>query len=256
MKQELKQGTTTTTLPTTTTTAATTIIAASTRPKAKGIVIPYQVQAPTPTVSSQQSSHVKDNSKAKMVELEPVKKMSKKDQIMLDEELALKLQAEEEEEERLAREKDQQVKEANISWDNVVNTFVDMDTKLVEESSKKAKAEESSSKREGDELKPEVAKKQKMDKDKETTKLQKLMKVVPDEEGVAINVIPLATKTSCIVDLKIRRKEKQGYYQITRADGSYYCWCSRVNAAERLQLLEEFMLSEDKDHLYDKDCYL
>ncbi|GKB13910.1 hypothetical protein Tco_0847833 [Tanacetum coccineum] len=48
---------------------------------------------------------------------EPVK-MKKKDQISLDEELAFKLQAEEKEEERLAREKAQQIKEANIvSWD-------------------------------------------------------------------------------------------------------------------------------------------
>ncbi|GJW48558.1 hypothetical protein Tco_0080204 [Tanacetum coccineum] len=55
-----------------------------------------------------------------MVEPEPVKKLSKKDQLMLDEELAFKLQAEEEEEERLAREKTQHIKEANIvSWDNV-----------------------------------------------------------------------------------------------------------------------------------------
>ncbi|GJY31582.1 putative ribonuclease H-like domain-containing protein [Tanacetum coccineum] len=83
--------------------------------KAKGIVFEDQVRTPTPIVSSQQSSHVKDKGKAKMVEPEPVKKMSKKDQIMLDEELSLKLQAEEEEEERLAREKAQQVNEANIS---------------------------------------------------------------------------------------------------------------------------------------------
>ncbi|GJW94891.1 hypothetical protein Tco_0174563 [Tanacetum coccineum] len=46
------------------------------------------------------------------------------------------------------------------------------------------------------------------------------MDVVPDEEGVAINAIPLATKPSCIVDFMIHRKEKQGYYQITKADGS------------------------------------
>ncbi|GKE95243.1 hypothetical protein Tco_1580098 [Tanacetum coccineum] len=90
---------------TTTTTAATTVTVASTRPKAKGIVIQEKVQAPTPIVSSQQSSQVKDKGKAKMVELEPVKKISKTDQIMLDEELGLKLQAEEEKEERLAREK-------------------------------------------------------------------------------------------------------------------------------------------------------
>ncbi|GJW84769.1 hypothetical protein Tco_0157914 [Tanacetum coccineum] len=51
-----------------------------------------------------------DKGKAIMVE-EPVKKFSKKDQIRLDEELAFKLQAEEEEEERLAREKD----EANVA---------------------------------------------------------------------------------------------------------------------------------------------
>ncbi|GKE13259.1 hypothetical protein Tco_1416810 [Tanacetum coccineum] len=59
-----------------------------------------------------------------MVEPEPMKKLSKKDQMMIDEELAFKLQPEEEqeeeEEERLAREKDQQLEEANIvSWDNV-----------------------------------------------------------------------------------------------------------------------------------------
>nr|GEW02665.1 hypothetical protein [Tanacetum cinerariifolium] len=43
---------------------------------------------------------VKDKGKGKMVKPEPVKKLSKKDQLMLDEELALKLQAEEEEEEK------------------------------------------------------------------------------------------------------------------------------------------------------------
>ncbi|GJX43911.1 hypothetical protein Tco_0260587 [Tanacetum coccineum] len=95
--QELEQGTITTT------TAATTITAASTRLKAKGLVIHEQEQAPTPTVSSQQPSqlNVQDKGKGKMVEPEPVKKLSKKDQLMLDEELAFKLQAEEEEEDGL-----------------------------------------------------------------------------------------------------------------------------------------------------------
>ncbi|GJS30151.1 ribonuclease H-like domain, reverse transcriptase, RNA-dependent DNA polymerase [Tanacetum coccineum] len=73
-------------------------------------------QAPTPTVSSQQPSqlNVQDKGKGKMVEPEPVKKLSKKDLLMLDEELTFKLQAEEEEEERLSREKSQQIEEANI----------------------------------------------------------------------------------------------------------------------------------------------
>ncbi|GJV99377.1 hypothetical protein Tco_1554629 [Tanacetum coccineum] len=67
-----------------------------------------------------------------MVEQEPVKKMSKKDLLRLDEELAFKLQAEEEEEERLAREKAQQVEEANIAWDDVQLKLklLSIDTKL------------------------------------------------------------------------------------------------------------------------------
>ncbi|GJZ82496.1 hypothetical protein Tco_0647669 [Tanacetum coccineum] len=118
--QEPEKGITTT--PTLiTTTVATTIIADSTRSKAKGIVFHEQEQAPTPTISSQQPSQfkVQDKGKGKMVEPEPVKKMSKKDLLRLDEELAFKLQAEEEEEERIDREKAQQVEEANIAWDDV-----------------------------------------------------------------------------------------------------------------------------------------
>ncbi|GKA61909.1 ribonuclease H-like domain-containing protein [Tanacetum coccineum] len=53
-----------------------------------------------------------------MVELEPVKKMSKKDLLRLDEELSFKLQTKKEEEERLAREKAQQIEKANIAWDD------------------------------------------------------------------------------------------------------------------------------------------
>ncbi|GKB25730.1 hypothetical protein Tco_0865131 [Tanacetum coccineum] len=72
---------------------------ASTRPKAKGIVFHDQekkTSAFTPIVSSLQSSQlpqIKDKGKGKMVESEnPFKK---KDQVALDEELALRLQAKE-----------------------------------------------------------------------------------------------------------------------------------------------------------------
>ncbi|GJU09514.1 ribonuclease H-like domain-containing protein [Tanacetum coccineum] len=99
--------------------AATTIIAASTRPRAKGIVFHEEEQATTPIVSSQQPSQVQEKGKGKMVEEELVEKMSKKELLRLDEEHAFKLQAEEEEEERLAREKAQHIKEANIAWDDV-----------------------------------------------------------------------------------------------------------------------------------------
>ncbi|GJV05728.1 hypothetical protein Tco_1343384 [Tanacetum coccineum] len=80
----------------------------STRPKAKGLVIHEEEQATTPTVSSQQPSQVKAHNKGKAIMVEEPVKMKKKDQISLDEELAFKLQAkEEEEEERLAKEKSQ-----------------------------------------------------------------------------------------------------------------------------------------------------
>ncbi|GJS82327.1 hypothetical protein Tco_0748868 [Tanacetum coccineum] len=66
-----------------------------------------------------------------MVVPEPVNKMSKKELIMLDEELAFKLQADKEEEERLAREKAQQIEEANIAWDDV-QAKIDADYQLAQ----------------------------------------------------------------------------------------------------------------------------
>nr|GFC87316.1 hypothetical protein [Tanacetum cinerariifolium] len=53
--------------------------------------------------------------KGKMVEPEPVKKLLKKYQLMLDEEIAFKIQVGEEEEERIAREKSQQIEEVGTS---------------------------------------------------------------------------------------------------------------------------------------------
>nr|GEY05094.1 hypothetical protein [Tanacetum cinerariifolium] len=98
----------------------TTITATSSRLKAKWFVIHEQEQAPTTTVSLQQPSQVKDKGKGKMVEPKHVKKLSKKDQLMLDKELAFKLQAKKEEEEgRIARENAQQIEEVNIAWDDV-----------------------------------------------------------------------------------------------------------------------------------------
>ncbi|GJU46633.1 hypothetical protein Tco_1203899 [Tanacetum coccineum] len=89
-----------------------------------------------------------------------------------------------------------------------VNTFVDYRTELVEESSKKAETEleenlkkakaevmEGSSKRAGEELEQE------------------------NEEEVAIDGVPLATKPPTIVDWKIHKEGKKSYYKIIRADG-------------------------------------
>ncbi|GKB15996.1 uncharacterized mitochondrial protein-like protein [Tanacetum coccineum] len=81
-----------------TTTAATTITAVSTRPRAKGLVIHEQEQAPTLTVSSQQPSQLNVQDKY-----------------------------------RLASEKDQQIEEANIvSWDNV-QAMIDADYQMAQQ---------------------------------------------------------------------------------------------------------------------------
>nr|GEW01831.1 hypothetical protein [Tanacetum cinerariifolium] len=82
------------------------------KPKAKGIVMQEPSERPTPTQidSSQQSSKAKDKGKAKMIE--PEKPLKGKDQIMIDEEvsrnLEAQMQAKLEEEERLARQKEEE----------------------------------------------------------------------------------------------------------------------------------------------------
>nr|GEU91719.1 hypothetical protein [Tanacetum cinerariifolium] len=83
-----------------------------------------------------------------------------------------------------------------------VNTFVDYRTDLDEESSKKVEKEvtEGSFKRARTEIEQESARKQKIDDDKDTTELQQLVKIIPDEEGVAIDTIPLAVKPPSIVN--------------------------------------------------------
>nr|GEU28611.1 retrovirus-related Pol polyprotein from transposon TNT 1-94 [Tanacetum cinerariifolium] len=102
--------------------------------EAKGIMIqdPSETPTPTPIDSSQQSSKAKDKGKAKMIE--PKKPLKRKKQIMIDEEIAINLkshmQAELEEEETLARQKE---KEDNIalieSWDNT-QAMMDADCEL------------------------------------------------------------------------------------------------------------------------------
>ncbi|GJT04483.1 hypothetical protein Tco_0838945 [Tanacetum coccineum] len=93
----------------------------SVKPKVKRDVI----EEPSVPVSAASAStkvsavKVQNKGKGKMIEHEPVKPKKKDVQIMLDEEVAKKLQAEFDEEERLAKEKD----EANVAlteeWDDI-----------------------------------------------------------------------------------------------------------------------------------------
>ncbi|GJV81909.1 hypothetical protein Tco_1517779 [Tanacetum coccineum] len=92
----------------------------TTKPNVKGIV--FQEPSTTTTITTISSQQSLDKSKGIMIK-EPVKPMKKKVQIMLDEEAALKLQGEFDEEERLAKEKAKKEKEANIAlikeWDDI-----------------------------------------------------------------------------------------------------------------------------------------
>ncbi|GKE68164.1 hypothetical protein Tco_1526236, partial [Tanacetum coccineum] len=64
----------------------------------------------------------------------------------------------------------------------------------------------------------EITKKQKVEDDKEIAEIKKLMEIIPDEEEVAIDDIPLAVKFPSIVDWKIHKEGRKSYYQIIRAD--------------------------------------
>nr|GEX37484.1 putative ribonuclease H-like domain-containing protein [Tanacetum cinerariifolium] len=105
--------------------------------KAKGIVF-HELEESTTTTSAIPKPKLQDKGKAKMIE-EPVK-LKKKDQIMLDEEVSLKLQAklhaEFNKEQRIARDKAQkEEEEAKIvlieSWDDV-QAKINADYHLVE----------------------------------------------------------------------------------------------------------------------------
>ncbi|GJR34140.1 hypothetical protein Tco_1209824 [Tanacetum coccineum] len=191
----------------------------------KGIVFQEPGKSTTTTtISSQQSQD-----KGKGILIEPVEPMKKKDLIRLDEEVALKLQAEFDKEERLAREKAKKEKEVNIAliktWDNI-QAKIDVDHQLAErlqaqeqedlsveekatlfqqllekrrEHFAAKRADEKRNKPPTHKSQTEIDivafKRQKVEDDKETTEFKKLMEIIPDEEKVAIDAIPLVVKS-------------------------------------------------------------
>ncbi|GJW23236.1 hypothetical protein Tco_0033858 [Tanacetum coccineum] len=85
---------------------------------------------------------------------------------------------------------------------------------------KEAKNNGRKSKNRQEELEFDNLKKQKIDEKVEAkvddeAEMKKLMGIVPDEE-VAIDAIPLATKSLIIVDWKIIKEGKMGYFQIIK----------------------------------------
>ncbi|GJX55721.1 hypothetical protein Tco_0285618 [Tanacetum coccineum] len=111
-----------------------------------------------------------------------------------------------------------------------INTFEDFRTDLVEGKENRA----------GEELIQESSKKQKVDDDKETKELKQCMEIIPDEEEVTIDVIPLAVKSPRIVDWKIHKEGKKSYYQIIRADGKSLMY----------RIFSQMLKSFDREDLY------
>nr|GEX83459.1 hypothetical protein [Tanacetum cinerariifolium] len=208
------------------------------KPKAKGIIMQELSEAPT-TTTIPIPSKVQDKGKGIMVE-EPLK-MKKKDQISFDEEVSRKLQEEIYKQERLEKRnrpptqsqqrnlmctylknmggwklkalKSKSFAEIQKLFEKAmarINNFVDFRTELVEESTKKYKAEtiqERSLKRVGDELKQEKSKKQKVEDVKEQQELKRCLEIVPDDrDDVTLDATPLSSKPSIIIGKEIAKR--------------------------------------------------
>ncbi|GKA65878.1 hypothetical protein Tco_0765585 [Tanacetum coccineum] len=100
----------------------------SIKPKAKGIILQELGESTTTTTISSKGL---SQDKGKGVLVEPEKPLKKQDQFKLDEEMTLKLQAEIDEEERIARAEEEKIDEANIAWDDIQEK-VDADYQLAE----------------------------------------------------------------------------------------------------------------------------
>ncbi|GJR35067.1 hypothetical protein Tco_1210751 [Tanacetum coccineum] len=198
--------------------ATTTTTTATIPTSRKGIVFTELGTSTTTTIISSQPSQVKVQDKGKEKMIEPKKPLKKKDQISLDKQEAIRLQAEFDKEERLAREKD----EANVAlteeWDDI-QAKVDADYHLDQRLQAKEQEQFTTEQKETLQKVDDVQETAKVDDDQEATKIKEPMKIVPDKEEVAIDAISLATKPPTIIDWKIHKEGKKNYYQIIRADG-------------------------------------
>nr|GEX94121.1 hypothetical protein [Tanacetum cinerariifolium] len=147
--------------------------------------------------------------------VEPERPLKRKDQIMINEEVAnnleAQMQAELEEEDRLARQKE---KKDNItlieSWDNT-QAMIDADNELAQ----RLQTEEQG------ELTIEEKSRQRLEKKNESAKLKRCLEIVPDDDdAVTIEAIPPFSKSLTIVDNKIYKEGRKSYFKIIRADGN------------------------------------
>nr|GEU64029.1 putative ribonuclease H-like domain-containing protein [Tanacetum cinerariifolium] len=73
----------------------------------------------------------------------------------------------------------------------------------------------------GDEVEQENAKRQRLQKEDDTVELKRCLEIVPeDDDHVAIKATPIYSKSPTIVDYKIYKERKKSYFRIITADGN------------------------------------
>ncbi|GJS85715.1 hypothetical protein Tco_0752256 [Tanacetum coccineum] len=112
-----------------------------------------------------------------------------------------------------------------------VSSFIPMDSEVLKSSETGI---EGSSKRAGDDLESNKSKKQKIVEhveakkdDQKEEEMKRHIEIVKDDE-VAIDAIPLATKPPVIVECKIDKDGKMGYFKLIRADRSSKRYSSMI----------------------------
>ncbi|GJX02328.1 hypothetical protein Tco_0186241 [Tanacetum coccineum] len=203
--------------------------------------------------------------------VEPKKPLKKKDQIALDEEMALRLHAKEQAElERMQKERvaqEEASREAIIKELDSIQAMIEADEKLavrlqaeeqeqfsikeksrmlvemIAERKKFFAAQRPAEQRSKPTTKTQIRNRMcaylkniggykhnqlkgrnehvevEKDNDQEEAEMKKHIKIVKDDK-VAINAIPLATKPPMIVEYKIDKEGRMGYFKLIRADGS------------------------------------
>nr|GEX75814.1 putative ribonuclease H-like domain-containing protein [Tanacetum cinerariifolium] len=147
---------------------------------------------------------------------------------------------------------------ANISWNDVmeqVKRKEKQDNTVMRYQALKRKPEEEGSNRNGEDLKQDAAKKQRIDEEVEELKTH-LQIIANDDDDVYTEATPLAFKVP-VVDYRIHHENNKPYYKIIRVDGIHQLFLSFITLLnkfdrEDLEMLwklvqERFQSSEPKN---------
>ncbi|GJV34132.1 hypothetical protein Tco_1394532 [Tanacetum coccineum] len=117
-----------------------------------------------------------------------------------------------------------------------VNNFIPMDSEMM----KSKEGTEESSKRTEDELESDNSKKDDKETDEheeadedDEAEMKNHMEAVQDDEEIAIDAIPLATKPLIIIEYKIVKEGQRGFYHLIRADGSSNRYSSMIRMLQK-----------------------